>query len=86
MSKQKMKRLQIDISDAHIVAIDEMMSWSGCTSYREFISCALTLLEWGMEQRRQGRILASVDEKKDSYKEIVMPILCDVKKRRPTDA
>jgi hypothetical protein len=36
------------------------------------------LLEWAISERRAGRTIVSVDEKKNRYKEVLMPILSSI--------
>jgi len=73
------KRLQIELSEEKLDELESLMKEGKAATKREFVNAALTLMEWAMKERRAGRIIASVDEKKNSYKEIVMPILSEVK-------
>ena len=73
------RRLQIELDEGRINEIETLMREGRASTKKEFINAALTLLEWAMKERKAGRIIASVDEKKDSYKELVMPILSEVK-------
>ena len=73
-----MIRLQIDLNDDRVKEIEALMKEGGAATKREFVNAALSLLEWAMKERRSGRIIASIDEEKDSYKEVVMPILSEV--------
>jgi Arc/MetJ family transcription regulator len=70
------RRLQIEFDAEELEAL---MREGRASTKKEFVNAALTLLEWAMKERKAGRIIASVDEKKDSYKELVMPILSEVK-------
>jgi hypothetical protein len=73
------RRLQIELDERRLEEIEALMKEGRASTKKEFINAALTLLEWAMKEKRAGRIIASVDEKKDSYKELVMPILSEVK-------
>ena len=76
-------RLQIELDEDRVRELEALMREGRASTKKEFINAALTLLQWAMNEKRAGRIIASVDEKKDSYKELVMPILSEVK---PVDA
>jgi Arc/MetJ family transcription regulator len=73
------ERLQIDVDSDKMREIENLMKEARVTTKKEFINWALTLLKWAIRERRAGRIIASVDEKKDSYKELDMPILSEVR-------
>jgi Arc/MetJ-type ribon-helix-helix transcriptional regulator len=73
------QRLQIELNKERVEEIEALMKEGKAATKREFVNAAITLLEWAMKEKRAGRIIASVDEKKDSYKELVMPILSEVK-------
>ena len=72
-------RLQIELNEERFKELEELMREGRASTKKEFVNAALTLMEWAMKERRAGKIIASVDEKKDSYKELVMPILSEVK-------
>jgi hypothetical protein len=72
-------RLQIELDEERMRELEALMREGKASTKKEFINAALTLLQWAMKEKRAGRIIASVDETKDSYKELVMPILSEVK-------
>ena len=73
------ERLQIDVDSDKMREIESLMKEARVTTKKEFINWALTLLKWAIRERRAWRIIASVDERKDSYKELDMPILSEVR-------
>jgi hypothetical protein len=73
------QRLQIDMNGEKMRELDDLMRESGVATKKEFVNSALTLLKWAINQRRAGRIIASIDEKTDSYRELEMPILSVIK-------
>ncbi len=73
------RRLQIELSEDKLDELESLMKEGRAATKKEFVNAALTLMEWAMKERRAGRIIASVDEGKNVYKEIVMPILSEVK-------
>jgi hypothetical protein len=42
---------------------------------KDLLNDALTLFEWAVNERIAGRMIASVDEGQQRYKEVVMPSL-----------
>jgi len=74
-----MKRLQFEMNTEKIKEIEELMVLGGARTKKDFINAALTLLKWAMNERRKGRIIVSMNEEQDTYKEMIMPILSDVK-------
>ena len=75
----KLVKLQIEMDEDKMKELQAMMEEGKVRTKKEFINAALTFLRWAMRERRAGRIIASVDEEKDRYKEIEMPILSEVK-------
>ena len=53
----------------------EWLAEEGSVTKKEIVSNALTLFEWAIEEVQRGRIIASVDEEHERYKEIVLPLL-----------
>jgi Arc/MetJ-type ribon-helix-helix transcriptional regulator len=72
-------RLQIELDEEKMKELEELMEEGKVRTKKDFINAALTLLKWSMRERRAGKIIASVDEEKDVYKEIEMPVLSEVK-------
>jgi len=73
------RRLQIELNQQRLGEIEALMKEGKAATKKKFVNAAITLLEWAMKEKKAGRIIASVDENKNSYKEIVMPILSEVK-------
>lgn len=73
------ERLQIDFDSQKMRELESLMKEARVATKKEFVNWALTLLKWAIKERRAGRVIASVDEKKDSYKELDMPILSEVR-------
>jgi len=67
-------KFQFEMPKDNSDRLDELAGEIGVTK-KEIINNALTLLEWAIVESKQGRILASVDEKEDKYKEVILPLL-----------
>jgi hypothetical protein len=53
----------------------------GASSKRDVINYALALLNWAIKERQAGRIIASIDEDNERYKEVVLPIFPPIKEK-----
>jgi hypothetical protein len=72
-------RLQIDLDEAQMKQLEQMMEEGKVRTKKDLFNAALTLLRWAMKERKAGRIIASVDESRDVYKELEMPVLSEVR-------
>jgi hypothetical protein len=77
-------RIQLDVSPQRLAEIEELMRESGITKKTELINNALTLLKWAVGTVKNGRTIASVDEKNGKYRELEMPILSHASSLAPS--
>lgn len=70
-----MKRMQLQVSDSRFDELQELMRECGIEQQKDLFNNALALFEWAVNERRKGRIVASVDEENKRYKEISMVAL-----------
>ncbi len=75
-----MKRIQFELSEDHIKELEELMQKTGVRTKKDLVNNALTLLEWAVQEVSDGRTIASVDERENKYKEVVMPFFRSLKK------
>jgi hypothetical protein len=68
-------RLQVELEPEKVRELEGMMEAGHVRTKKDLINSALTLLKWAMNEVKRGRIIASVDEKEDTYKQLVMPVL-----------
>lgn len=73
--------MQFELSDDRFKELQELMRASGLETQKDLFSNALALFEWAANERRQGKIIASVDEKNKKFKEISMVALEHVRPR-----
>jgi hypothetical protein len=78
-SKSAQVRVQLDLPADRITELEELMAKTGVTTRKDLFENALTLFEWAVNQRAQGRNIASVCADEESYRELVMPALAYVK-------
>lgn len=68
-------RIQFDLPDSKVEELDKLMLAAGIKTRRELFNNALSLLEWALRQRKEGRVIASINEESKSYRELSTPIL-----------
>jgi len=68
-------RIQIVVDDTYKDMLDELKLVTGLTQWQDLFSDAITMYNWGVQQRRQGRIITSMDEQEENYRELQMPSL-----------
>lgn len=71
-------RVQLDLPADQVRALEELMERAKISTKKDLINNALTLLEWAINEKSEGRTIASINEKNMSYKELVMPVLSAV--------
>jgi hypothetical protein len=74
-------RIQIDVDDSGIQLLEKIKDATGVSTYKDLFNNAVTLFDWAIRQRAQGRVIASLDEKTKQYREITMPALEEVSRR-----
>jgi len=72
-------RLQFEMTRERIQELDDLVNRLGLKTRANLLNEALTLYEWALRELESGRIIASLDEEKDQYKEIEMPGFLAVK-------
>jgi hypothetical protein len=72
-------QISVDISDEGVAELNALKKETGAPSYTELFNNGVTLLKWASEQKKAGRLIASLDEAKTSYKEVSLPILDHIK-------
>src|SRR3954462_8984589 len=77
-SKPAQVRVQLDLPADRLAELEQLMAKTGMTTRKDLFENALTLFEWAVNQRLQGRTIASVNEQETSYRELVMPALASI--------
>ena len=68
-----MARLQFEFTDERIDELDALVKHTNLRTRVQLFNAALSLFEWAVRQRENGRIIASIDEENGVYKELEMP-------------
>jgi len=66
-------RLQLDLTKEHLQELEALMKELGISTKKDLFNQAITLLEWAVRERKAGRIIASVDESRDQYRQVLLP-------------
>ena len=66
-------RLQLDLTKEHLQELEALMKELGISTKKDLFNQAITLLEWAVTERKAGRIIASVDESQDQFKQLLLP-------------
>jgi metal-responsive CopG/Arc/MetJ family transcriptional regulator len=74
-----MTRIQLDMPEEQVKELDELMKETNITTRKDLFNNALTLFQWAVKAKRAGRIVASLDEETGTAKEILMPVLENVR-------
>ena len=67
-------RIQIDLDEKRFEEFEKLMKEAGVETKKDLFNWAFTILKWCLNERKNGRIIASVDEKENKYKELDTPI------------
>ena len=73
-------RVQLDLPAEKVEELEQIMAITGVATRKDLFENALTLFAWAVDQRKAGRILASIDECDEGYREVVMPALASIKR------
>ena len=78
MMKDKLARIQLELPQDKVDRLEKLMRESGIKTKKELLNNALTFLEWAVNERKEGRIIASVDEREKKLKELIMPLFASI--------
>ncbi len=73
------KRIQFELDEKRSEDLEKLMEEAGTATRKEFFNYALSLLKWALEERRNGRKIASIDTENGRIKELEMPIFDSVR-------
>lgn len=74
-------RVQFELTDEKAKELDAFMSAIGVTTKKDLFENSLSLLEWAVKeiQANPDRVIGSIDEKKDTYKELQMTVFSNAR-------
>lgn len=68
-------RIQIVVDDTYKEMLENLKRATGLNQWQDLFSDAVTIYNWAVKQRMEGRIIASMDEREENYRELQMPSL-----------
>ena len=68
-------RIQIEINDEERDAIDALILKAGLKTKKELFNNALAIFEWALNEKKNGRSIASIDKDNEVIRELLMPTL-----------
>lgn len=74
-------RLQFDVPPDKIKELDNFIELTQVGTRKALFNTAFSLLAWAIRECQAGRSIAAVDESTNSYRELVVPALENVKAR-----
>ncbi|MBT9097673.1 hypothetical protein KFZ76_08130 [Methylovulum psychrotolerans] len=74
-------RIQFELTDEKAKELDAFMAVLGITTKRDLFENALSFLEWAVKeiQANPDRVIGSIDEQNESYKELQMAIFSNAR-------
>jgi hypothetical protein len=75
----------MELPEENVREIRALMEEAHVDTYKELFGNALSLLHWAVQEVKRGRVIGSIDEEQDKYKELVMPILQNVVNKAPKE-
>ena len=74
-----MTRIQFEIPEDRLKDLDCLKGQIGATTRTELFNNAMALLRWVVDQRVDERLIASVNRKDNTFRELEMPIFANIK-------
>ena len=68
-------RIQLDLDEAGLELVEELKEMTGTRTYKDLFNNAITLLDWAVKQRSEGRLITSINGRGGDTRELVMPTL-----------
>lgn len=72
---RKVVEIKFEVYEDSLEEIDNLVRTLGLESRRHFFNYVLSLAAWCVKERLNGRIIASIDEPTNRYKELEMSIV-----------
>lgn len=81
-------RIQFDLNESKVRELDTLMRTIGVSTKKELFDNALTFLEWAVNEIKNDpdRVIGSINEKTDSYKELQMSVFSNARSMAKAEA
>ena len=71
-------RMNFEFSEERIQDLQQLREDIGAESMKDLANNAFTLLEWAVNETKNGNEIAAVNEKEKVYRVLIMPLLRNV--------
>jgi hypothetical protein len=71
-------RVQLELSDQQVKHLESLMKETRISTKKDLFNYALTLFEWAVNEKKDGKLIVAFDPHEERYKEMVMPPLLAV--------
>jgi len=75
-------RLNFEFSDDRVEELRALEAETGAESMKDLVNNAFSLLEWAVKETMDGNEIAAVNEKDETYRVLISPLLQRVAKKR----
>jgi hypothetical protein len=75
----------LEFPDDYKQIVTELMEKTGLRTQKDVFENALALFSWGVREVSRGRVIASLDEKSQTYAQIHMPALMKIEPLTPPE-
>lgn len=82
--REKLVRVQLDMPEDRVKDIELIMAKTGVRTRKDVFENALALFEWAVNERAAGYKIASVDEDRERFHELLMPALASIRHEAKT--
>ncbi len=71
----KLYKLQVELNPTQLAILDELQEIGELRTKKELLDNAFTLLKWAVQQKKEGRLIVSMDSKSGAGRELELPYL-----------
>lgn len=72
-------RLQFEVSTEQMKRLEDLMTICHIDTKKDLLNNALTLLQWAIDEKKEGYDIASMSKSSRKYRELRMPIFDHVR-------
>ena len=81
--RNHMIKIQLEFAPEKVSRIETLMQDCAIRTKKELFNNAIALLEWAVQERLKGNIIAAVDEEENRFKDVCLPIFPKGNRKQP---
>lgn len=74
-------RLNFEFAEDRVEDLRDLQTTTGTSNMKELVDNAFTILEWAVKETKGGNDIAAVNDRDQTYRVLVMPLLQRVAKK-----